>query len=119
MNSVDYSTLFNDGNSKAWLVNKVIYDNSIISPLENYEKNVMIFYSSRRCDLIAMKNIAREAPQKANYYLNSRMHKLTIEFSDFEMDFHLSYITEDSILMTPTHDSDYVYSIQLIPFPEL
>jgi len=119
MKSVDYSTLFNDGNSKVWLVNKVVMGNAVVSPFKNYDKDLMIFHKGGRCDFIAMKDITRKSPQKADYFLNSRKHKISIEFAEFEMEFHLAYITEDSILMNPTHDSEYPYSIQLIPFQEL
>ena len=119
LNSVDYETLFNDDNTKVWLVNKVYLKNAVISPSKNYEKNLMIFYKGGDCDFIPMKDITRKPPQRAKYILNSRKKKISIEFQDYSMDFSLAYLTEDSIMMKPTTDSVYEYGIQLIPFQRL
>lgn len=119
LHSVDYETLFNDDNTKVWLVNKVYLKNAVISPSKNSDKNLMIFYKGGDCDFIPMKDITRKSPQRAKYYLNSRKKKISIEFDDYTMDYTLPYLTEDSILMKPTVESDYEYGIQLIPFQRL
>jgi len=120
MKSVDYHHLFNDSNSKVWLVNKLIVDNAIISPSHRYDKDIFIFYDNRNCDYVALKDLTREAPRKGDYMLNSEDMHLKIEFNDNQVwDLDLIYLTEDSILMEPTGKSDIKMAIQLIPFPEL
>ena len=119
LDSVDYETLFNDDNTKVWLVNKVYLKNAVISPSKNYEKNLMIFYKGGDCEFIPMKDITRKSPQRAKYFLNSRMKKISIKFEEYTMMFTLPYLTEDSILMEPIKESDYEFGLQLIPFQRL
>ena len=116
---VNYSSLFNDENSKVWIVNKVVYDSAVISPVDNIDKSLMIFYYNNHCDFIALKNLGRKPAIKGFYNLNSRTKHLDIQFDEELWDFTLAYIYEDSILLQPTEKSKFQFSIQLKPFPEL
>lgn len=120
LESVDYDHLFNDSNSKVWLVNKVMVENAVISPSNDQDKDVMIFYNSWNLDYLAMKDITRKAPRKADYFLDSDARTMRIEFADKQVwDLDLIYLTEDSILLEPRDGSDIKMAIQLKPFPEL
>jgi len=119
LKSVDYETLFTDGNSKVWLINKVVFNGAIISPINNADKDVLIFYANGHANQIATKEIGRIVPLKAHFHLNSRGRLLQLEFKDFYSEYKLPYITEDSILLQPTSDSETKFSMQLIPFAEL
>lgn len=120
MESVDYNSLFNDSNSKVWLVNKVIIGNADISPVKNMDKDIMVFHVNGNCDYIALKDVTRKSPRKGYYYLNSNERTMIIDYKNGESwDLKLSYLTEDSILMEPTRKSDILIAVQLKPFPEL
>jgi hypothetical protein len=120
LKSVDLTDLFCDSNSKVWIVNKLIVGNSVISPFEDKDKDVMVFYLNRNCDYVALKDLGRKEPSKGYYLLDSELKTMTVEFKpDSIWDLTLSYITEDSILMKPTKESDIQYGIQLKPFAEL
>ena len=120
MDSVDYYSLFNDSNSKVWLVNKVIIENADIAPVTNTDKDIMVFHVNGNCDYIALKDVTRKSPRKGYYYLNSNERTMVIDFRNKESwDLKLSYLTEDSVLMEPTRNSDIQIAVQLIPFPEL
>ena len=120
MDSVDYDHLFNDSNSKVWIVNKVLVDNAVVSPKDAYNKDVMIFYDSWNLDYLALKDITRKPPRKGEYFLDSDARTMRIEFSDEQVwDLDLVYLTEDSILLEPRKGSDIKMAIQLKPLPEL
>ena len=103
LKSVDYYHLFNDSNSKVWLVNKVIVDNAVISPSYKYDKDIFVFHENRNCDYIALKDITRKNPKKGDYVLDSEDRNIKIEFDNNQIwDLDLIYLTEDSILMEPT-----------------
>lgn len=120
LESVDYNYLFNDNNSKVWLVNKVLVDNAVVSPANTADKDIMVFHTSLYVDYIPLKDLTRKPPAKGDYRLNSKEKTLNIEFSNGDnWMFNLVYLTEDSILMEPAKGSDFKMSIQLKPFPEL
>ena len=119
---VRYSALFNDYNSKVWIINKMIIDGVVVSPSETYDKHIMVFhYNQQHLDYIALRDITRKPPRKGYYFVDSDKKKLTIEFNDNDENwiFDLVYLTEDSILMQSTTKSDFDATIQLKPFPEL
>ena len=119
LDSVDYGSLFDDSNSKVWLVSKQIVDNADISPIQTYDKDIMVFHKSGVVDYIALKDITRKKPRKGQYVLDSQNRTMKIEFENGKIwDLDLSYITEDSILMEPTKKSDLNIAVQLKPLPE-
>ena len=119
LDSVDYETLFNDGNSKVWTINKVVYNDAIISPIRTIDKDLLTFYNDGTCQQIPMKEIGRTHPKKASYYLNSRGKDILIIFEKFTAEYNLVYLTEDSILLEPTPDSETQFTMQLVPFQKL
>ena len=120
LDGVDYTTLFTDSNSKVWMVNKVIVDNANIAPLEVFDKDIFIFHHNGHCDYIAMKDLTRKPVRKGYFDLNSKQHTLTIDFKEGKMwRLDLPYLTEDSVLLQASPDSDIQVTIQLKPFPEL
>ena len=119
LDSVDYGSLFDDSNSKVWLVSKQIVDDADISPIQTYDKDIMVFHKSGVVDYIALKDITRKKPRKGQYVLDSQNRTMKIEFENGKIwDLDLSYITEDSILMEPTKNSDLNIAVQLKPLPE-
>ena len=74
LDSVDYKSLFDDSNSKAWLVNKQVVDNADITPIHFYDKEIMVFHKSGVVDCIALKDITRKVPRKGKFTLDSQKH---------------------------------------------
>ena len=119
MKSVHYDDLFNDSNSKVWLVNEFVVDNVNISSSALYEKNLLIFFGNGLVNYISMKGIGDISPKRGNYYLNSEDRNMRIEFDDAAWDMNLDYITEDSVLFVTTKNSDRQFTMQIIPLTEL
>lgn len=119
LQSVNYNNLLNDENSKVWMINQMVVNHVNIANGHDWNKDLMIFHETGRVELIPMKALGKSNPKKGHYYLDSDNKKLEITFPDEEWKMSLTYITEDSIYMKSTKESDVQYGIQLIPFPEL
>lgn len=120
LQSVDYTSLFTDSNSKVWIINKVIIQDANISPVKNENKEIIIFYNNGHCDLIPMKDLTRKPVRKGTFILDSKKREITIDFKDDKFwDFNIPYITEDSVLLNAKENSKTPFSIQIKPFPEL
>jgi hypothetical protein len=120
LESVDYTSLFTDSNSKVWLVNKMLLQDANIAPVKNENKDIIIFHHNGHCDLISMKDLTRKPVKKGSFTLDSKNRLLTIDFfDDKQWDFEILYITEDSVLLNATKQSEIPFSIQIKPFPEL
>ncbi len=117
MKMIPLDDLFHDRTSKVWLVDQVWLDNANISSQKDEEKDVMIFHKNGIIDLIAMKNITRRPPEKGEFIIQGNI--LTINYPERVDIFYISYVYEDSILLTPKQESDNQYKIQLKPFKEL
>lgn len=119
LNGVNYNTLLTDDNSKVWIINKQIVNNVNIANGHNWNKDLMIFYDSGKVEIIPMKALGKAHPKLGHYFLDSDNKRLEITFPDEEWEMDLSYITEDSIFMVSSRNSDTKFNIQIIPFQEL
>lgn len=119
LKSVDYNDLFCDGNSKVWVVDKMIVNrvNTAQEPVE--KKDLFIFHESGVLDFLPMKALGNEAPRKGRYYLDSDKRELSITFDREEWLFELPVLEEDRVLMKPAKRGNAPYTIELIPLPEL
>lgn len=120
LESVDYTTLFTDSNSKVWIVNKMLLQDANIAPIINEGKDILVFHQNGHCDLIPMKDLTRKPVRKGVFIIDSKKRLMAIDFDDKKQwRFEIPYITEDSVLLNATKKSEIPYSIQIKPFPEL
>jgi hypothetical protein len=57
--------------------------------------------------------------KKGEYSLFSEDKTLCIYYPNEKWDFTITAITEDTIILSPTKESDLKYKMVLVPFPEL
>jgi len=119
LKSVDYNDLFCDGNSKVWVVDKMILKNVDIAQKPIEKKDLMIFHESGVLDFLPMKALGNELPRKGRYYLDSDKRLLSITFDKEEWIFELPVLEEDRVVLRPTKKGNARYTIELIPLPEL
>lgn len=120
LESVDYTSLFTDGNSKVWIINKMIVGEADIAPIKDEGKDLLIFYQNGNCDLIPMKDLTRKPARKGMFTLDSKKRLLRIDFADKNSwNFDIPHIAEDSVLLNAKENSKTPFSIQIKPFPEL
>lgn len=121
MKSVHYDSLFNDGNSKVWMIQNVLIDGVDVTPTDKMSKDLMIFYRSRNVTIVPLKQMGAVVPKRGVYSLDSDDKEIDLDFMETKESwkFDLVYVTEDSILMSPRKDCQPEFKIRLIPFPEI
>lgn len=120
MKGVHYDYLLNDGNSKVWMIEQMIVDKSNISPRMDHEKELLIFYQSGSFQYIPVKQLGHKTGKTGDYFLSSEDKLLKLYFKEESIwEFSLTEISEDSIYMVPTKQSDVDFSIQLVPLKEI
>lgn len=116
---VNLGPLFHDSNSKVWLVDKVISGNKNFAPRINMDKDVIIFYETGKCMFQPLRTLGDLVGKKGEYSLFSEDKTLCIYYPNEKWDFTITAITEDTIILSPTKESDLKYKMVLVPFPEL
>ena len=116
---VSKEPLLNDLNSKVWIVDQVIKNDTNYAPKINIDKDILVFYHSGKCLYQPLRTLGELAGKKGEYALHSDDMNLSIYFGDEKWSFKLSVITEDTLLLEPKQPTDMDYSLVLIPFPEL
>jgi hypothetical protein len=116
---VSKEPLLNDLNSKVWIVDQVIKNDTNYAPKINIDKDILVFYHSGKCLYQPLRTLGELAGRKGEYSLHSDDMNLSIYFGDEKWSFKLSVITEDTLLLEPKQPTDMDYSLVLIPFPEL
>ena len=119
LKSVDYSDLFCDGNSKVWVINKMIVNKTNIAPHNIGAKELFIFHSSGTINYLPMKALGSVKPEKGRYYLDSDEREMYITFDKKEWIFDLPVLEENRIIMRPKKEGKAPFSLELIPLPEL
>ena len=116
---VDLGTLFHDGNSKVWLVDKVVIDRQNFAPKQAADKDVFIFYASSKCSFQPLKTIGDFSSKNGEFSIYSDEKILTVYFKKETWVFKLASIKDNKIVLKPTKKSDLKYTLVLIPLPEL
>lgn len=116
---VDLGSLFHDGNSKVWLVDKVIIDNQNFAPKQAADKDAFIFYSTSKCSFQPLKTLGDFSSKNGEYSVYSDEKMLTVYFKKELWEFNISSFKDNRIVLKPTRKSDLKYTLVLIPLPEL
>ncbi|TNE71411.1 MAG: hypothetical protein EP333_09180 [Bacteroidetes bacterium] len=119
LQSVDYSGLLNDGNSKVWLISREsTADVDITEPIVS-RRRIMVFHDDGTINVIPLNSIGQTSPMRGTYYMSSEEKQLTIDFKEESWILKADYITEDSIAFKATNASEIKLDILLKSFPKL
>ena len=120
LKSVDYSDLFCDGNSKVWVVDKMIVNGVDVSRAGLRNKEVYVFHVSGVIDRMPLHVMGQNDPKKGRYYLDSDRKTIAITFrKQKEWLFKLSVLEEERIVMRPLKKGSAPFTMELVPLPEL
>lgn len=123
LKSVDYNDLFTDGNSKVWVINKMVVKGVDVAPHGPWNKEALVFHQNGTVQYIPLKGIGHVLPIRGTFYLDSQNKHLEIEFGSGKKRqswyFDLSRLERDKIRMKASKDSDVQFLLELTPFPEL
>jgi len=119
MKNVQYDYLLNDGNSKVWMIEQMIVDRTNISPQQDHQKELLIFYQSGQFQYIPLKGLGHKKGRVGNYFLDSEDKELKLYYKEEIWHFKLQEINEDSIYLVPLSDSKAQFSLELVPLKEI
>jgi hypothetical protein len=120
LKTINYGSLFHDGNSKVWMVDQVIVDKKNYAPSRPQEKDVVIFYENGKCSYQPLQSLGSVNGKKGEYSVFSAEKLLVLYFKDAEKwEFDLEKLEENKIVLKPTNNSDLKYTLVLIPLPEI
>jgi len=117
--NVNYNNLFHDDNSKVWLINKVIFEDAVISSTHYLDKDIIIFHKNGVCDLVPFISLSNGISTKGEFTIDSKKKILKITFPKESWIYNMTSISEDSISLKPLEESSSQLGIQLKPFMEL
>ena len=120
LKTINYGSLFHDGNSKVWMVDQVIVNQKNYAPSKTQEKDVVIFYENGKCSYQPLQSLGSISGKKGEYSVFSAERLLVLYFKDAEKwEFQLEKLEENKIVLKPTKNSDLKYTLVLIPLPEI
>ena len=116
---VPHDYLVNDGNSKVWMIEQMIVDKSNIASRQLAEQELLIFYQTGRFQYIPLKQLGHKNGRSGSYFLSTTENDLKMYFKEEIWEFKLKEVSEDSIYLVPTKDSDVDFSLHLVPLKEI
>jgi hypothetical protein len=119
LKKVPFGPIFHDNGSKVWMIDEVITNGKNYAPIENTDKDVMVFYDSGVCMFQPMKSLGEIQGRKGEYSIYSEEGTLSIFFKNERWDFTIKSINETRIELIPLKKSAFKYALVLIPFPEI
>ena len=116
---ISLAPLFNDLNSKVWVIDEVNSGNKNFAPKINVEKDVVIFYQSGKCIFQPMNTLGDLEGKRGQYSLYSDENLISMFFAQEKWEFKINVQSQNKIILNPTEKSDIKYQLVLIPFPEI
>ena len=101
------------------MIDEVITKGKNYAPIENADKDVIIFYDSGVCTFQPMKSLGDLPGRKGEYSINSDEGSMSIFFKKERWDFKIKRVEENRIELEPSKKSAFKYALVLIPFPEI
>ena len=117
--AVDFTQGFTDGNSKVWMVNKVLSPDGAYTMPEKLKKEVLVFYQSGGCFLTNLQKLSKGQGRKGRFALDHEKQQVTLYFLGETREFAFEFADENNLMLYPLEGSQYTNAMELIPFPEL
>jgi hypothetical protein len=116
---VSLGPIFHDNGSKVWVIDEVIAQGKNRAPIENIDKDVIVFYEAGICLFQPMKSLGEVQGRKGKYSVYSDEGMLSLYFKHERWDFTIKSATSKRIELVPMKKSEFKYTLVLIPFPEI
>ncbi len=111
------SAIFNDGNSKVWLVDHLwIKERDYVHPDRN-KKDIITFYASGRCSVQKLNTFGDERGDVVDYKVIDKKI-LILSGKGKVWKFKITKLTEDNIELTPMKGTSFKYIMNLVPITE-
>ena len=111
------SAIFNDGNSKMWLVEHLwIKERDYAHPNRN-KKDIITFYASGRCAVQKINTFGNEKGDVVDYKVIDK--KIVILSGKGKVwKFKITKLSEENIELTPMKGTSFKYIMNLVPITE-
>jgi hypothetical protein len=111
------SAIFNDGNSKMWLVEHLwIKERDYAHPNRN-KKDIITFYASGRCAVQKINTFGNEKGDVVDYKVIDK--KIVILSGKGKVwKFKVTKLSEENIELTPMKGTSFKYIMNLVPITE-
>jgi hypothetical protein len=119
LEEIPFDPVFHDNSSKVWLIDQVITNGKNYAPIENENKDIIVFYESGNCMFQPLKSLGDIQGKKGRFSIFTSDSTMGIFFKNERWDFKVKTLKHNYIELTPLKGSDFQYSLVLISFPEI
>jgi hypothetical protein len=116
--TVDFTQGFTDGNSKVWMVEKIISPEGAVLMKQNLQQDIYVFYQSGNCLLTNLQKLASGKGIHGTMEFDHEKQYVTMIFPQEKREFEFEFTNENQLILYPLEGSDYTNAMELIPFPE-
>jgi hypothetical protein len=109
--------IFNDGNSKMWLVDHLwIKQRDYSNPMRN-KKDIIVFFESGRCSVQKLNTFGIEKGDIVDYKVIDKKI-LILSGKGKVWKFKITKLTQENIELTPMKGTSFKYVMNLVPITE-
>jgi hypothetical protein len=111
------TAIFNDGNSKMWLVNHLWRKQRDYANPDRNKKDIITFFESGRCSVQKLNTFGIEKGDIVDYkVIDKKILILTGKGKVWK--FKITKLSEDNIELTPMKGTHFKYVMDLVPITE-
>jgi len=111
------SAVFDDGNSKMWLVDHLWVKQRDYANPERNQKDIITFYASGRCAVQKLHTFGDEKGDVVDFKVIGKK-QLVLSGKGKVWKFKITKLTEDEIELTPMKGTNFKYVMHLVPVTE-
>jgi hypothetical protein len=100
------------------MLQKVRNGEAVVEEYLDLGGEFLIFYSSGKVVKGKLIDLSSKKGIIGSYSLDNENGFVTIEFPNERWDFSFEFSYENRLVLYPTTDSDFIQTIELVPFPE-
>jgi len=111
------TAIFNDGNSKMWLVNHLWRKQRDYANPDRNKKDIITFFESGRCSVQKLNTFGIEKGDIVDYKVIDKK-SLILTGKGKVWKFKITKLSEDNIELTPMKGTHFKYVMDLVPITE-
>jgi|TARA_R110000737_G_scaffold161270_1_gene189127 hypothetical protein len=115
---INRESLFHGNSSKIWVINKVKKKGVNYAALKLKDKDVAIFYESKKILIQPMKTLGTFPSKTGTLELSDDNKRCEFHFPNEVWRFTTVEISSKKISLKPMKNSAFFYEMELIPYPE-
>ena len=112
LKGINYGSLFHDGNSKVWMIDKVLIGKKDFSPPERRNKDIIIFFENGKCQFQPIHTLGDIQGRKGEYSVFSNEKLVTLYFDKADNAFISAYRKHHP-------DGSFEISVEYLSCPDL